>query len=266
MWPSRETASFVYDAANWGLILGLIIGVVATIFIIWMGNVKEGYLKRDIAESNERASKANAEAAKANEGLAGSNEKIAAAEQRVGEANKRTQELAMETEELKRKNLETESRLEKERLDRLNMEVAIAPRIMEQQQSAKELERFKGMSVIIESLAESEPWRTAGQIAWTLERAGWNVQRGMSRYLDGTGFFDGVTAETNVGSRPADDRSIDASEALVAVLAKNNIKAHRRPHMKNLPPNTVVVRVGLKPAEYFSRDRKDKQYGNMLYK
>jgi hypothetical protein len=66
VWPSRETAALLYDIANWVLLLGLVLGVVATVFIIWMGNAKEGYLKRDLAEGNERAAKAELAAAEAN--------------------------------------------------------------------------------------------------------------------------------------------------------------------------------------------------------
>ncbi|MGA2468026.1 MAG: hypothetical protein ABSH06_27245 [Thermodesulfobacteriota bacterium] len=73
---------------------------------------------------------------------------------------------------------------------------------MEQRESAKELLQLQGINVIIESMAESEPWRTAGQISWTLNNAKWNVLPGMKRFLNDFGFFDGVTIERNVGARP----------------------------------------------------------------
>ncbi|MFZ3116037.1 MAG: hypothetical protein WA121_10600 [Syntrophales bacterium] len=155
---------------------------------------------------------------------------------------------------------------ESERLERLHLETELAPRVIEQRQAAKELEHLQGINVIIESLAESEPWRSAGQIAYILDKAKWNVLPGMKRFLDATMFFDGITVETNVGARPQEDRSSEAADVLVAVLTKNKIQAHRRPSMDNLPLNTIKVRVGLKPAEYFQRNRKDLEYGNMLYK
>jgi hypothetical protein len=55
MWPSRETASLVSEVANWALIAGLVVGVVATVLIVWMGNVNEAYLKTDLSCANERA-------------------------------------------------------------------------------------------------------------------------------------------------------------------------------------------------------------------
>jgi hypothetical protein len=155
---------------------------------------------------------------------------------------------------------------ESERLERMTLEAELSPRKIEQRQSSIELEQFQGMSVVIESLAESEPWRTAGQIAYVLDKAKWSVLPGMKRFLDATMFFDGVTVETNVGARPREDRSQDAGDALVAVLTKNKIQAHRMPSRDNLPINTIKVRVGLKPAEYFDRNRKDLEYGNMLYR
>jgi hypothetical protein len=59
VWPSEELASKIYDAANWGLVFGLVIGVVSTFMLVWMGNVKEAYLRRAIADTNERAAEAN---------------------------------------------------------------------------------------------------------------------------------------------------------------------------------------------------------------
>jgi hypothetical protein len=88
----------------------------------------------------------------------------------------------------------------------------------------------------------------------------------MKRFLDSTSFFDGITIETNVGARPKDDHSIEAADALVAVLTKNNIDANRMPSMDNLPINTIKLRIGLKPMTHFQRNRKDSEYGNMLYK
>ena len=197
--------------------------------------------------------------------IAEAEKRASTADERASEANKHAQELTRKTEELKQHNLETESSLEKEHVGRLEMETAISPRIMEQKQSAKELEGFHNMSVVIESLAESEPWRTAGQIAFTLDLAKWNVIPGMKRFLDAP-FFDGVTVVTNVGAIPKEDHSSEAADALIGVLTKNNIKSHRMPTSESLPINTIKIQVGLKPAEYFSRERKDSMYGNMLYK
>ena len=80
-------------------------------------------------------------------------------------------------------------------------ETALAPRVVEQKESARELSPFEGVNVIIESLAESEAWRTAGQVAWLLSDAGWNISPGMRRFVDITLFPKGITIETNGESR-----------------------------------------------------------------
>jgi hypothetical protein len=143
----------------------------------------------------------------------------------------------------------------------LEMEADISPRVLEQKESAKELELFSGTSVIFISLADSEPWRLTGQIAFTLASAKWNVLPGMQRSLLTEEFPDGVKVEINVGLRPDGDKSAEAAEALVKVLKRNNIEAHVRPHgLAILPLNTVVVRVGLKPGLI------NAGHGGMLYK
>jgi len=63
VWPSFETASRLYDVANFALIASLVVGVAATVLLVWMGNVKEGYLRRDVASAGERAATANERAA-----------------------------------------------------------------------------------------------------------------------------------------------------------------------------------------------------------
>jgi hypothetical protein len=55
MWPSETWASRIYDLANIGLIVGLVIGIVATVLVVWMGNVKETYLRKQLADTAERA-------------------------------------------------------------------------------------------------------------------------------------------------------------------------------------------------------------------
>ncbi len=49
MWPSFETAVWLYNAANIFLIGALAIAVIATALVVWMGNVKEEQLRRDLA-------------------------------------------------------------------------------------------------------------------------------------------------------------------------------------------------------------------------
>ena len=107
MWPSYETASSIYDKANIVLLVGLVIGIIATFLIVWMGNVKEEYLNIDVAATNVVAEKAKADAANAYVQAADANERTANIEEH---------------------NLELQTILERERSARLKLEAQIAPR------------------------------------------------------------------------------------------------------------------------------------------
>lgn len=65
LWPSLETASRIFDVANIVLIISLVLGVAATAALVWMGGVKEAYLDRDLANTNERAALAEQKTAEA---------------------------------------------------------------------------------------------------------------------------------------------------------------------------------------------------------
>lgn len=249
---SLETANKFYSWGWKASLIGAAITLVGVSFLMWGTKVRD----HDFAS---KMAQLNLDAAKAKENVAILTKD---AESLRTEALKVKEGIAKAQIEVAKANEKAEA----ERLDRIRLEAELAPRTLEQRQSANELLRFRGINVIIESLAESEPWRTAGQIAWTLNNAKWNILPGMKRFLDATNFFDGVAIETNVGARPREDRSIEVADALVVILAKNNIEAHRRPSGVDLPLNTIKIRVGLKPATYFQRNRKDMEYGNMLYK
>src|SRR6266478_4464256 len=62
MWPSEDWASKLSDWANIGLIASLIAGVISTVRLVWMGNVKETYLKRELGATSARAAEADAKA------------------------------------------------------------------------------------------------------------------------------------------------------------------------------------------------------------
>src|SRR5215472_7304542 len=63
MWPSEEWASKTYDWANIGLIASLVAGVISTFLVVWMGNVKEGYLKQSLAQSKQQTATLELQAA-----------------------------------------------------------------------------------------------------------------------------------------------------------------------------------------------------------
>jgi len=66
MWPSLATAERVADVANIFFIGSLVVGVVATITIVWMTNVKERYWDQDRQASAERIAALTTQTAEAN--------------------------------------------------------------------------------------------------------------------------------------------------------------------------------------------------------
>jgi len=144
MWPPEESAARIYDAANWGLVAGLVVGVISTVLVVWMGNVKEAYLRSHVAETNERAAHA--------EDRAAANEREAA---RLGKL------------------------AEDERLARVELESKVAWRRLgakEQSQIASHLKQFSGEPALIaHSPNDIEAATFATEIATALQMAGWKV-------------------------------------------------------------------------------------------
>jgi len=64
LWPSLDTASSIADKANVALIGSLVVGVVSTVLIVWMGNVKESHWELDRTASAERIAQLNNETAR----------------------------------------------------------------------------------------------------------------------------------------------------------------------------------------------------------
>jgi hypothetical protein len=145
---------------------------------------------------------------------------------------------------------------EAERLERLKLHEAVAPRSLGDQGSLiGRLQTYPGLNVIIESLADPEASRLAQQLASVLNTAGWRITK-ISRTLDDTKFRDGVVVEASFGYQnekgewEKDDRMVPAAEALVAELNVRGVRSSRLPGV-DLPPRTIRIRVGLKPMTYF---------------
>lgn len=179
-------------------------------------------------EADKQIAFLNNETAKANEAIAVANGK---------------------TEELKKENLVLKSRVEEERRSRVELEQAVSPRIMEQHKSSEALKVLTGVTAIITNIPDLESQKMAGQLAATLSMAGWKFQ--FAPY-DPKGIYpDGVIIETNVGVIPKEDISSKAADLLLTQLKTNKIEGRTMPAI-DLPPNTIVVRVGFKPYTFFS--------------
>jgi hypothetical protein len=218
MWPSPETADRLFALSNVLLILSLSLTVVATIGVVWMANVREGYLKRDLSEANTRIAEANA---------AGEAARLAAAE-----ANKRAAEAALELERFK------------------------APRTLpneQQQHVASRVRQFVGQ----EYTAVLVPGSFDAPILWTdldkaLTSAGWSRMppAGLATGQPPAG----VALVPASGSIIAIDRSrptgvMSAASALIQALNSVGLdaKAGLTQDPKEKRPNIITIRIGLKP-------------------
>lgn len=70
MWLTYDRASLISDAANVVLLVSLAVGVVASLIVFWMGNLKEGLLRSDVAAANEAAERAKIDSAAAKDNAA----------------------------------------------------------------------------------------------------------------------------------------------------------------------------------------------------
>jgi hypothetical protein len=141
MWPSEDWASKIYDVANWFLIGALIIGAASTVLVVWMGNVKEAYLRRELAITTDRA---------------------AHAEERAGKLEKDAAELRKTAED--------------ERLARIKIEASVGWRRLTEKQKTEigtNLRRFSNQGVSFWSNAgDVEAQLFAADIAEAVTRAG----------------------------------------------------------------------------------------------
>jgi hypothetical protein len=64
MWPSLPTANHIADWANIFFIGSLVVGVVSTVLIVWMANVKEGYWELARQDSDVRLAQLNNDTAR----------------------------------------------------------------------------------------------------------------------------------------------------------------------------------------------------------
>ena len=143
-------------------------------------------------------------------------------------------------------------RADEEAVKRAELEAVLAPRQLEQGQTAENLKPFAPIETSIEVVNDFEARRMAGQIVLMLQMAGWKPV-GPKVVQKDEDFFGwvGIKVEASIGYIPEGDRAPNAAEALVAQLLANNIKAERTGptsrHTPKLPLNMLIVRVGLKP-------------------
>jgi hypothetical protein len=56
---SESFANWLNGLANWGLVVSLVVGVISTVLIVWTGNVKEDFLKKQLGDATKLAAQAD---------------------------------------------------------------------------------------------------------------------------------------------------------------------------------------------------------------
>jgi hypothetical protein len=217
---------------------------------------KDAQLKTDLKNKDVEIGNAQDSAARAFQ-------QAGIANQRAGEANKRAEELAKE-------NLATESKLEKEKQTRLELEKSLAPRTLviasylDDRATFATLRPFPDIKVLMYVLSDAEAERAAGSIGALIQPVSWKIEAVNIMPSLNTGFYDGVVVSPPMRIRPeypAEDkenawRSYKAAEALVAILKSQNWEARVMPIQgaAEQDTKTLKIHVGFKPSPYFDPD------------
>lgn len=205
MWPSEESAAWLYDLANWGLIVGLVIGVISTCLIVWMGKAKEAYLQKQVADTNARASDA---------------QKIAS------EAGKETAEALVEQERLRNENLVLQSQL-------LELRKQSEARRLTGEQKSELVKLLSGGNegvAIVSPMADPEASDFADDFDSALQAAHWDTLRIRNRISTKFGVAV-VTVEGTVLSRTK-----RLSDALTSVGIPHDVTTFKAGDASTSPP------------------------------
>jgi hypothetical protein len=165
MWPSEELASRLYNLANVGLIVGLVLGVASTVLLVWMGNVKESYLRKSLVKIESANLHLKAELEHAIAESRSRQTELEIEQRKTAEA----QQAAAEAQLKLRQAIEMVSTPRRIFLARLGRdEAAWAANL-------KEVQIYAGTPAVITSVPDVEAQGLASDIRTVLAVAGWNA-------------------------------------------------------------------------------------------
>ena len=141
--------------------------------------------------------------------------------------------------------------LEAERTTRLELEKSLIPRHVDQFAIVDKLKPYKGIKIAIESIDDFEALRLAGQLYALTTMSGWEVVS--MRPMPPSEWpitVDGVLVLAKLDT--FDQRALEAGEILTDELNAQNVETKVMP--EDLPPATLLIRVGLRPTTFFLPD------------
>jgi hypothetical protein len=235
---------------------------------------KDGQLKEEFAHRDERIAQVKADAdvqiarvqadakteakrieTEASSKIADAKTEAGRANEQAGHANERAGVLELEAANLKKKNLETEKRLEAERIRRVPLQRSVFHRMIPQigvgdKMNWDSLKPFKGVNVSFQYSPGKEPAMFVGNLGAFPMNAGWNFLG--SEVAEKDDIPEGVTVFGYVGPKGETDRSMDAAKAFAEFMANHGIEEVRFGPSKpgRLKPDTVLVLIGQMPDPF----------------
>jgi len=257
--------------ANSVYLISVAVAAISSVAIYQLSSISSAEKDRELDRYKTEA-KTQISSAQTDSALAHKSSEKAKADAAIADA--KAEDARLKQQELKNDNVKLETNLEKEKLSRLELEKAISPRYIEQDEFAENMRAFKGTKVKILSIADSEAWYLAGQIAFALNYAGWEILY-TKKTLDETYFHNGVNVligDMPQFGTPNSSNRKEAFQALINQFNANNIFVQSRIPMQKseaLSPDTIEIRIGWKSLEYLT-DRKantfkNKTHGNLSY-
>jgi outer membrane murein-binding lipoprotein Lpp len=223
-------SSALASAETWLSVLGIAklvaaflvaIGVVIEFGGDWVARPYENVVK-EAREAEVRA--LNNETAQLSAEAEAAKSEIAKASAEVAKANERTEAL---------------------RKQNLDMETLLSPRILEQNLTAEKLKQFADVAFLVVSPTDFEPRRTAGQIRFMLEHAGWKKFRG--KIAVSPGYFGGIVVHPLL--KLDRKREMEAADALVSIFKQNNIAAQIGAPMPRANENGEIILPVMRPQD-----------------
>ena len=193
---SLSFAEALFTVSNWVLVAALVVGVFATYFVVTTGTIKENALKRELKEAISQAGEATERAGAANE-------RAAEASVEAGKASERASTLELTAQELRHANLVLQADVEREKSERLKMELALKPRSLTKEQY-EAMQSLRGLYTAINVGYETdgEPSFFAMNVAVALGNAGiksYLCPRGASTHGGTTSLYDKRAFDSSMG-------------------------------------------------------------------
>jgi len=255
IWPSLDWATWWFDRASIGLIIGTLIVLISTALIVWMGVIKEHHWDAlrdrtaiEIASTQGEAARANEAAGKAHERAAVLEADAATARHELATLQKDAESARAAIAEANARAAEANQKAEEERLARVKIEARIAPRGLSQKQQnelSEKLKAFKNQrgTITTSPVTPESEWFMRVLTA-PLREAEWDIEMipgtNAVTVLQPTGVVIGWAVD--LANPRVDPKRSAAADALASALMELGIDATAVPAMLQ-PPTTVAITI-----------------------